>query len=170
MSIYPGRTGVLPRRQQTWTGENVSEPVRQSGATDAVAPAERRGVTEPLIAAGVVVAGAAFVGLVVPRFPGLVPACPSQTLFGVWCPLCGGTRAANALVSGRLSDAVGFNVLVPVLAVLVGWSWFAWFGRASERFRLPTVPRWVWASLAVVALVFGVLRNLPFEPFASWAP
>jgi hypothetical protein len=148
----------------------VSEQLGQPGVADADAPVEARGLTEPLMVAGAALAGAAFVGLVVPRVPGLLPTCPSLTLFGVLCPLCGGTRASTALVSGRLGDAVGFNALVPVLAVLVGWSWVAWVGRATGRLRLGSVPRWIWVSLTVAAAVYGVLRNLPFEPFASWAP
>lgn len=45
--------------------------------------------------------------------------CPSQILFGVACPMCGGTRAALYLASGDLSSAVQSNVGAVVFALVV---------------------------------------------------
>jgi len=130
----------------------------------------RTSLTEPLLMAGVAAASVAVVGLVYPRYPELFPTCPSLTLFGVYCPLCGGTRGAHALTTGRLREAVGYNALLPGLIVLTAWSWVAWVARSLGRDRLPSVPRWLWKSFALVAVVYGVLRNVPVEPFVSWAP
>jgi hypothetical protein len=133
--------------------------------------AEPRGsLTEPLLAAGLAATSVAVVGLVYPRYPDLFPACPSRTLFGVWCPLCGGTRSAHALATGDLRGAVGFNAFVPVLVLLTAWSWAAWVTRLRARWTLPAVPRWLWWSIGLTWLAYGVLRNLPVAPFASWAP
>ena len=139
-----------------------ADVVRSSGS--------RTSLTEPLLVAGAAAASVAVVGFVYPRYPELFPACPSLTLFGVYCPLCGGTRGAHALTTGRLRDAVGYNALLPVLIVLTGWSWVAWVDRSLGRDRLPRVPRWLWKTFALVAVVYGVLRNVPVEPFISWAP
>jgi hypothetical protein len=130
----------------------------------------RGSLTEPLLAAGLAATSVAVVGLVYPRYPELFPACPSRTLFGVWCPLCGGTRSAHALATGDLSGAVGFNAFVPVLVLLTAWSWAAWVTRLRARWTLPAVPRWLWWSIGLAWLAYGVLRNLPVEPFASWTP
>jgi hypothetical protein len=130
----------------------------------------RGSLTEPLLAAGLAATSVAVVGLVYPRYPELFPACPSRTLFGVWCPLCGGTRSAHALATGDLSGAVGFNAFVPVLVLLAAWSWAAWVTRLRARWTLPAVPRWLWWSIGLAWLAYGVLRNLPVEPFASWTP
>ena len=134
------------------------------------APARRATLTEPLVAAGVAATSVLVVGVVYPRYPELFPACPSRTLFGVWCPLCGGTRSAHALATGQLVEAVRFNAFLPVLVVLTAWSWVAWVGRVMQRDVLPAVPRWLWTGVGVLWLAYGVLRNLPVEPFVSWAP
>lgn len=127
-------------------------------------------LTEPLLAAGAAAASLAVVGFVYPRYPELFPSCPSLTLFGVLCPLCGGTRGAHALTTGGFREAIGFNALLPVLIALTAWSWLAWVGRSVGRDLLPRVPRWMWTSFGLIAVVYGVLRNLPVEPFVSWAP
>jgi len=95
---------------------------------------------------------------------GLLPGCPLKELAGLDCPLCGGTRAAHALLTGDVGAAIDFNVfatlvVIPLLAFLVLRATVAlWRGRPVS------VPSPTW--LAVGALfVFGVVRNLPF----SWA-
>ena len=133
--------------------------------------AEGRGsLTEPLLVAGVAATSAALVGVVYPRYPELFPACPSRVLFGVYCPLCGGTRSAYALATLEFQEAVRFNAFLPALVVLTAWSWLAWTGRSLARRWLPPVPRWLWWTVGVLWLAYGVLRNIPAEPFASWAP
>jgi hypothetical protein len=126
-----------------------------------VEPRARGSLTEPLLAAGLAATSVAVVGLVYPRYPELFPACPSRTLFGVWCPLCGGTRSAHALATGDLGAAVGFNAFVPVLVVLTAWSWTAWISRLRST-RGPT-------RRAAVAVVDGRgdvarLRGAPEPP------
>lgn len=133
-------------------------------------PQTRASLSEPLLIAGVAAASVAVVGLVYPRYPELFPSCPSRTLFGVWCPLCGGTRGAHALAQGDLRAAVGFNAFLPALVLLAAWSWAAWVSRLRARVVLPAVPRWLWWTVGLTWLAYGVLRNLPMEPFASWAP
>ncbi len=134
------------------------------------APARRQTLTEPLLAAGAAATSVLVVGLVYPRYPELFPACPSRTLFGVWCPLCGGTRSAHALTTGQMAEAIRFNAFLPVLVVLTAWSWVAWVSRVLQRDVVPAVPRWLWTGVGVLWLAYGILRNVPVEPFASWSP
>ena len=167
------------------TSDGTSHPVEGSatGASGASAPQrdpdagvpgepvpQQRSLTEPLLVAGVAATSVLMVGLVYPRYPELFPTCPSRTLFGVLCPLCGGTRSAHALATGRPGDAVVFNAFLPVLVLLTAWSWVAWVGRSIGSHLLPAVPRWLWWGVGLLWLVYGVLRNLPVEPFAFWAP
>ena len=49
----------------------------------------------------------------------IISTCPMLHLTGLPCPLCGMTRAFAALSSGRLSQAVSFNVAAPALSVAV---------------------------------------------------
>ncbi len=49
-----------------------------------------------------------------------MPICPFKGITGLPCPLCGGTRAAHALLQGDLGRALYLNPLaIPVVAVLV---------------------------------------------------
>ena len=91
--------------------------------------------------------------------------CPSAAL-GWWCPGCGGLRAVNDLTHGQVLEAASSNLLlvtlIPVgLAALVLWTRDRWRGRSP---RLELTPRQVVTVVmasVIVALAFGVLRNLP---------
>ena len=131
----------------------------------------------PMVAAGLLaVAG---LSLVNPNTTHL-PLCPLHAMTGLWCPLCGSTRAGYALLHGRFGTALGDNALfvgaLPLLVLL--WFWRAAHGgtpgrcagaaggSASRRSRgygigwRPLPSWWCWPAL-VIGLAFGVLRNLP---------
>jgi hypothetical protein len=103
-----------------------------------------------------------------PATHGFYPVCVFHQLTGLYCPGCGGTRSAYALLHGNLALALKDNALfVVVLAAAVARGiWFA----AKKILRQPVgnfVPVSVlWAALAVAA-VFTVLRNLPAFTFLS---
>ena len=55
---------------------------------------------------------------------GAYPLCPSKALFGVDCPACGGLRGTNALLHGRIGEALAMRwsaVDVCSLAVICRW-------------------------------------------------
>lgn len=93
-----------------------------------------------------------------------VPLCPLHAATGLWCPLCGGLRAADSLIHGRVLAALHENALfVTSLPVLVaGWVYWLMLVRAGRSG--PTVPRAAVTALLAVALSFAVVRNLPFVP------
>lgn len=108
-----------------------------------------------------------------PNAPGSpLPPCPLRALTGLYCPGCGSTRCLHALVHGDVAQALAMNPLLVVLApVLVLMAlragdllptWKPWEGVLAVARR----PRmWLWLLLA-----YGVLRNLPWMPFAWLAP
>ncbi|HEX2903949.1 MAG TPA: DUF2752 domain-containing protein [Jatrophihabitans sp.] len=90
-----------------------------------------------------------------------VPLCPLHAATGLDCPLCGGTRAAWALLHGRpvlaLHDNALFVLALPVLLYL----WLRQLRQQRQRGgrRLPRGV--IWAVLAL-GIAFGIVRNLPF--------
>jgi Protein of unknown function (DUF2752) len=90
-----------------------------------------------------------------------VPLCPMHAISGLYCPLCGATRASYALLHGDLASALHDNalyVLTLPLLILLWWQWMQ--APASESAGRPRPRPVVWAGIALV-LAFGVLRNLP---------
>ena len=129
-------------------------------------------LTGPALTAFAAAGSLALVGLVDPNQPGHYPVCPSITLFGVNCPFCGGLRGAHALAHGHLGAMVSSNLLLPVIVVVAAWAWLSWTTRVLGRWQVPP-PRLTtrsWAVFGIVALVYGILRNLPWAPFVALAP
>ncbi|MET0144409.1 MAG: DUF2752 domain-containing protein [Ilumatobacteraceae bacterium] len=116
----------------------------------------------PLLAAVAAAAGIGYVAAVDPNAAGHYPDCPLLVVTGWFCPGCGGLRAVHALARGDMATALSRNVLVvalvPVLAVLwIRWAHRSWIGAPRPG---PVPASYVW-GLAVVVIVFAVVRNLP---------
>ena len=99
-----------------------------------------------------------------------VQLCPVQRLLGLHCPGCGGTRMALRLLQLDLAGAFRANPLLlvagPVILGLLAVR-TARYVKTGQK----TTPRWengVWLALAVLFVVYGVLRNLPW--FSCLAP
>lgn len=109
-----------------------------------------------------------------PHEPGSWGLCPFLALTGRPCPLCGGLRAINDLVRGRLGAALSSNLLVvaAVAAAAVGLLWWAArraAGTGAEKFPFPAGRRTRWAELlglALLVVAFGVAR---WTPALAWA-
>jgi len=105
-----------------------------------------------------------------------LPRCAMHEFTRLHCPGCGNTRATRALLNGRFAEAARQNMFfvaaLPFLLVGGFRYWLRW--AFPGRFEGPWLPfRWRWGySMALLALFlgFGVLRNLPMEPFAKLAP
>ena len=137
----------------------VSPPV--SGALGRLAP--------PAAALAVVVGATAYVGTHDPGRPGHYPPCPLLQFTGLYCPGCGGLRAAHAVAHGDLLAALGANAVV--LAGFLAFAVFAvWWCVRAARARPVSLPvravhLWLFAGLGAV---FTVVRNLPLG--AALAP
>jgi hypothetical protein len=86
------------------------------------------------------------------------PKCPIYWTTGIYCPGCGGLRATSALLNGDIVAALNQNVFVflaPVL-VLVGF--------LVQRTKKPHLTKLFVAFVAITALIYTILRNLP----GSW--
>jgi len=107
-------------------------------------------------------------GLVLLGYALNVTVCPLRRWTGIPCPLCGGTRAVVALLTGRFADAFHIHPLVTVAAML-GVALFgvlslcALFGRRVPRLALSHVERII--ATLLLALLF--LAQWLFE-LAIW--
>ena len=107
-----------------------------------------------------------------PNGPGLIPACPSRTLLGVYCPGCGSTRALHALLHGELYAALRYNPLMVSFLPLILYLLAAEAARTVLGKELPPVFRsrvWIWTVFALI-VVYAVFRNLSAFPFNLLAP
>ena len=125
----------------------------------------------PLVAAGVVLASTAYIGLVDPGVPGHYPGCPFLAITGLDCPGCGGLRAVHSLAHGDVVAALDHNLLVVLAVPVVVTLWVLWFVRAWRGRTLSGDPavavrrnRAV-IGVGVLLLVFWLVRNLPFAEY-----
>lgn len=123
----------------------------------------------PGLAAIAAAGSMASVAVVDPNVAGSWPVCPSLSWFGVLCPLCGGLRSAHALTELDLVAAISSNVFVPVLVVAAAVGWLRWTRRLwVGGARGTPAPGYAWAIVGVVAVAYGVLRNV--AAFSALAP
>ena len=149
--------------------DDVSIPSTSERAEPAVPPPPIRsgGRSARWALGGLAVAGLAYVGVVDPNKPNLLPSCAFHALTGLDCPGCGGTRAVHSLLRGDFVAAVNHNALA-VLALGVGLVWFAWnrlAPRVGGRRIEPALSRTGAVVLFVGIAAFWVARNLPWSPF-----
>ncbi len=122
-----------------------------------------------ILAAG---AGAFIVGYFNPTTAGFFPVCPLFALTGIHCPGCGLTRGFHALFHGDVLAALHFNALIPVFAFVFGFLLVSLLlivvrGRGLSWRIFPLKSLY---GFLILAMVFFVLRNLPFYPFTMLAP
>ncbi|WP_026314036.1 DUF2752 domain-containing protein [Actinomadura flavalba] len=131
---------------------------------DGVVRGSRWRVAGPVSVAAGVVAGVILVASVDPHEPGHYPTCPALALTGWYCPGCGGLRMTNSLAHGDLGAAFGSNPLLVLLLPLAVYLWgrWTWASARGERLRDPLLRPVVGGVLAVVFVVYWIVRNLPF--------
>ena len=101
------------------------------------------------------------------------PRCQFHSLTGLHCPGCGMTRSLHNALNGRFEQAIAYNALtlivVPVLVVALFRSLWSWLWELPIKPSRRT-PKWIPIAIGVVLVLFGILRNVPIEPFSRLAP
>ncbi len=123
---------------------------------------------------GLVVGGIAWAALLSRKHPsdyGFLPACPSHTYLGIYCPGCGSTRATHHLLNGRPLESFRCNPLVLPLLPLVLFLLVRFFGEALTK-RSWRLPGEVWLGwiLLVAFLFLFVVRNISWSIFDVFRP
>lgn len=101
------------------------------------------------------------------------PRCILYVTTGIYCPGCGGLRAAHALLHGRVLTALDYNALFVVCLPFLLWAIAAQALEAiAGRPVLPTVRLSGRMARAILwtFIVFTVLRNIPVYPLNVLAP
>ena len=101
------------------------------------------------------------------------PGCAFYKMTGIYCPGCGMGRAAVALLHLDFPLAFRNNplmiLLLPFILYYLLKMYIAYvFGKDILPFFEITTPMAV--VLAVVVVLFWILRNIPIEPFTYLAP
>ena len=134
-------------------------------------PASRINNTHRWLMAGfgavALVAAAGVLFLFNPSENGFYPRCFLKSFTGLDCPGCGGLRAMHQLLHGHFGAAFRLNPLLFLMMPLAA------FFALRQLIYLSTgrlmaqpfkSPRWL-GVFALIVVVFGVLRNLPWH---SW--
>ncbi len=90
--------------------------------------------------------------------------CTLNTVTGLLCPACGGTRAVGELLSGNLLLALRYNPLVITILPVVFYALLTMTRMVLDKNRslsdIYVRPVWMWLLL-VISVLFMVARNLP---------
>ncbi|MBF0320435.1 MAG: DUF2752 domain-containing protein [Nitrospirae bacterium] len=119
----------------------------------------------------IIIAAAAVVYLYDPSKNGFYPECLFYSLTGLYCPGCGSTRAVHQLLHGNIAAAFKLNSLVVSLLPFLVFGAIAEVGvvAVQRHGQRRGVYRFVWL-IPVAIVLFGILRNIPLEPFTYLRP
>lgn len=99
--------------------------------------------------------------------------CPFHYTTGLFCPGCGSQRAIHLLLHGNVFGAFRFNPLMvltlPLLVYGLGITVANWVFGTRYRFMLFYSKLFVFGYFGL-AILYWVVRNLPFYPFNLLAP
>ncbi len=99
--------------------------------------------------------------------------CPLYFTTGLYCPGCGSQRAIHALLHVDIVSAFRFNPLMvltmPILIYGLGITLTNWVKGTRYRFMLFYSKFFIYGYFGT-ALVYWVLRNIPYAPFNILAP
>jgi hypothetical protein len=96
-----------------------------------------------------------------------LPLCSFHTFTGLDCPGCGATRATHELLHGHLLSALRYNALWALLWPVAVYAAVSEMRLLAGGRPLPgnlLRQKRFWLPLAVTAILFAVMRNLPIWP------
>lgn len=98
---------------------------------------------------------------VMKKVSGIFGGCFLHDWFFLYCPACGGTRAAEALLRLDVLSALRYNALAVMFAIVaVAFYAKAWIRLNRREERLIIFPNKFWTVCSILIVSFFVLRNL----------
>jgi hypothetical protein len=123
-----------------------------------------------LCISAIVLAGLLVLLLFDPARHALYPMCVFKKVTGYDCPGCGGLRAMHHLLRGDIVGAFQLNAMAMVaLPLTLAWLVFYWRRRGQRQPLTGRKALWIVWAIALVLVLFGIVRNLPFWPFGITA-
>ena len=124
-----------------------------------------------------VIIGGFFVAWGLKAFPpteqSFYPRCQLHSLTGLNCPGCGMTRSLHSALNGQFEQAISYNALalivLPILAIAIFRSLWSWMWELPIK-PYRSSPKWIPIAIGITVALFGILRNIPVEPFSWLAP
>lgn len=99
--------------------------------------------------------------------------CPFKSITGYHCAGCGSQRAIHHLVHVRFYSAFRLNpfmvVSLPLVFYGVGTKIYNYILQKEHRVQLFYKPWFIYGYFAV-AILYWVVRNIPYAPFSYLAP
>jgi len=88
--------------------------------------------------------------------------CVVNKFTGLYCAGCGMTRALYSLIQLDFYQAFRYNVLsIVLLPIIVLYVLFEIYARIFDKTNIMNrIPTWIWYTIAVVVIVFGIVRNI----------
>lgn len=87
--------------------------------------------------------------------------CPIHAVTGLYCPGCGSTRSLTALLKLDFNTALHYNSLIYALVPLYGCYWLL------QRKKFHRAANTVLIAMVILALGYGIARNLPFFDYLA---
>jgi len=129
-----------------------------------------------LVRGGIVVVGLALAAGAMAMARPWWPKCILFSATGLHCPGCGLTRASTALLDGDFAQAFAYNAIWPAIFGLFALGFASALRQYVRGNPAPARSKSVWLAIwwpigfAVLFVAFGILRNLPWEPWSGLAP
>jgi Protein of unknown function (DUF2752) len=96
--------------------------------------------------------------------------CPLHATTGLYCPACGGLRMVHDVLHGDFVLALHDNALA-LAAVAAGLAaWLYWTVCLLRGRPAQVRPSWLSPAIILALVVWTVVRNLPWSPFAVLRP
>jgi len=117
-----------------------------------------------------------FLYAVDPMQHAVYPQCLLYNATGIYCAGCGATRAAHALLHGRILEALHDNALfvtaLPLLLFVIGsYTLSAWQRQVWPKVNIDTKSFVKWSIVGLLIMTaFVIFRNLPGWPFIYLKP
>lgn len=106
--------------------------------------------------------------------PAVTFPCVTYRMTGLYCPGCGDTRALHALLHGHILQAFDYNLLLPIIVLVLAWYYLVGLTTLIRKKRVMWIPQslplWAAITIGAVVVLFTVLRNIPVWPFSILAP